>query len=79
MLLGRKWLLLAHLTQTQDGEFALPGTVLKIKAALSQRESEPYIVCFIYSYIEFCGVIKWCNYRVQLCIFAVEVKVCLMV
>lgn len=64
----------------QDMDFAHPVTVLKIKAAARQRKPEPYIVCSIYAYVELCNVIKWCNYRVQPCIFfAIEVKVCLMV
>lgn len=77
--MGRKWLLEAQLTKTQDVDFAPPVSILKIKAAVRQRESEPYIVCFIYTYVELCNVIKWCNYGIQPCIFVVEVKVCLLV
>lgn len=79
VLLGRKWFLQARLTQTWDAEFALPEIMTKIKVATRQRESEPYVVCFIYSYIALCNVIKWCNYGVQPCIFVVEVQVCSMV
>lgn len=78
MLLDRKWLLQAWLIETWDLYFALPATVLKIKAAASQRKSELCTACFISSYVEKCNVIK-CTYRVQPRVVVVEVKVSLLV